>query len=158
MVFSHRVAPFWVIANLPQHPLPQAKVIRMSEDLNDVLGVVSSSAPSPGTPSNPVVRRYRDAYRVAAIIIACGTIIKVLGWIIGGLILVTGLVAGSGVRGGAGGIIGITIVIGIIQMAVFFVLGVLIASLGQVLRATLDAAVYSSPFLDKKQKGEAIGL
>ena len=50
------------------------------------------------------------------------------------------------------------IFIGATACALYFVLGVFISAQGQLLKATLDAAVHTSPFLDDEEKAAALGI
>ena len=45
-----------------------------------------------------------------------------------------------------------------VWFALFFVLGVLVSAQGQILRATLDSAVNSSPFLTNDQRASIMKL
>jgi len=108
--------------------------------------------------SERVVMRYQDAYRVAGFIVGMGTVIKIMAGITGFIILLAGLIAGGNNRqisdvSGLGGFLagGLTFVLG-------FVAGVIVSALGQQIRASLDAAVYSSPFMDIAAKARAMGL
>jgi hypothetical protein len=111
--------------------------------------------------------RYRDAYRKADFLVGMGTTLKVLAALIGLIIVIAGLIAGSNVRtnpyGGydtaASGIAGLSgFIMGGIVFAIGFVCGVLVSAQGQMLRASLDSAVHSSPFLDLPAKARAMGL
>ncbi len=102
--------------------------------------------------------RYLDAYRVTATLVYIGSVLKVVGITLGliGLALTLSS-ANDGYRtdeaallvGGAGSVFVFT---------AFFVLGVIISALAQVLRAGLDQAVHSSPFLDDDQRLVAMGI
>ena len=121
------------------------------------------------TPLNTqlLVNRYRDAYRVASVVISFGTTLKVLG-ILFGLAVFMGSFAlanqvdmsGNGLHGGrlqniyiiVGGVLG-----GMLWL-VLYVLGVLASCHGQVLRATLDEAVYVCQFLSDDERIESANL
>lgn len=94
--------------------------------------------------------RYLDAYRVANTVNAFGQGIKIGGCILGFLIFF--LVADAMNLASAG------FVLGVIVAAVFFVIGILVAALAQVLRATIDTAVHSSPFLTDALRASAMSL
>jgi hypothetical protein len=102
------------------------------------------------TPSDSVGRRYSDAYAIARTVISLGGVVKILAYVIGGLIALAGIVAaaqtnaslGSGTA--AAGLIG-----GATAGVPIFVLGVLVSAVGQILRATLDTAVNTSPLLSQ---------
>lgn len=91
--------------------------------------------------------RYTDAYLVARTVTAIGGIVKVIAIAIGGSIAVLGMMAGSqDWRFVVGGLV-LTAIAGV----PLYVLGVLVAAQGQILKATLDAAVNTSPLLTKDE-------
>jgi hypothetical protein len=108
-----------------------------------------------------VLSRYRDGYRVARTAVGLGTFVKVLGVLLGLLIgfgafaLVDSL--GQGPRGGIVGLL-LGLFLGGGAFALFFVLGVILSSLGQLKKAALDAAVNSSPFLTNEERAEVMSL
>ena len=105
----------------------------------------------------PVVSRYRDAYRVGSALVGLGNAIKIIGGILAAVILIGSLSSASGPFGGAGIILGgifVAAVVGIL----FWVCGVIVAAQGQILRATLDNAVAHSPFLNDRERLDAMGL
>jgi len=50
------------------------------------------------------------------------------------------------------------LLLGVVVAVPIFVLGVLVAAQGQVLKATLDTAVHSSPFLTKEEMARVMGI
>ena len=104
----------------------------------------------------PVMSRYTDAYRVARATTAIGDIVKVIGVILAVIILVVGLgiasQSGEDMMGIAA--VPLAIVIGV----PFYVLGILVSALGQILKAILDATVTSSPFLTEEQMKKVMSL
>jgi hypothetical protein len=102
--------------------------------------------------TSPVVDRYRDAYRVGAALVGLGNTIKVVGAILGGIIIVGSLSAGNGPFTAAGLFLGAAVGL------LFWVCGVMVAAQGQVLQATLDTAVNSSHFLTDPDRADAMGL
>lgn len=98
--------------------------------------------------------RYTDAYRVARTITAVGATVKVIALAIGGAIAVVALVVGSqSMQYLVGGII-----LGVIVAIPIYVLGILVAAQGQILKATLDTAVNSSPLLTKDDMRQIMSL
>lgn len=95
-------------------------------------------------------RRYVDGYRVANTINWFGQAIKVGGCILGVLIFVG---ASEAINSPGGGFI-----VGIMVAAVFFVIGIMVAAQGQLVRATLDTAVHSSPFLTDDLRATVMSL
>lgn len=124
-----------------------------------------SRAPNPDGPAvdqDALARRYRDAYRVAGATVAIGQVLKVLAICLAGLCLI-GAAAGvsqsiaNQLSPSAG-----PLLVGLAAAAAvgvpFYALGILVSAAGQVLKATLDTAVHTSPFLDKSQMARIILL
>jgi endogenous inhibitor of DNA gyrase (YacG/DUF329 family) len=111
----------------------------------------ASTSESGSTSRSTVVSRYRDAYRVSGALIALGNTIKILGAgaaaiiVVGVASLDRGLVVGG-------------LVVGAIAGVLLWVGGVVVASQGQILRATLDNAVASSHFLTHHERAAAMGI
>ena len=108
--------------------------------------------------------RYRDAYLIARTITAFGTGVKVIAFVIGGAIALIGLIAASHAGSLAdsdrqawqffiSGIVG-----GVIVGIPIYVLGILVAAQGQILKATLDTAVNTSPLLSKDEMRQIMSL
>ncbi|HYH85494.1 MAG TPA: hypothetical protein VEX60_08425 [Pyrinomonadaceae bacterium] len=112
--------------------------------------------------SPEVVGRYADAYRTARATVLIGNLIKVFGVLLG-LLVGGGLFALAATQGrivGGTGVIGFFagLLVGGSIFAFFFVLGVVVSAQGQLIKATLDGAVNSSPFLTNDQRAEAMSL
>ena len=104
---------------------------------------------------NPVIWRYNDAYLIARTITAFGAVVKVIAFGIGGaILLIFFLLACS--WGGAFGVGGI--VVGAIVGIAIYVLGIRVAAQGQILKATLDTAVNTSPLLTKDEMRQIMSL
>lgn len=105
-----------------------------------------------------IIKRYRDAYREAFVRLIFGNTIKLLG---GGIGLL-GVVVSD--RATSVGFVTreTSLFIGVGASAlvclVFLICGSLICSQAQQLRATLDQAVYLSPYLDDHQRLSAMGI
>jgi hypothetical protein len=99
--------------------------------------------------------RYRDAYLVAKATAAIGLVVKAVGVGLGVLIIVAVVIIGSQNDGSAqlfaGGLL-----LGVVVGIPIYVLGVLVSAHAQVLRATLDTAVHSSPFLTKEEMAQVM--
>jgi len=119
-------------------------------------GTTESGAGQPASPITSVERRYRDAYLVASAVAAIGAAVKIAGIILGLLIIMggflTGLQSGSIVLGLFG------VLIGAVAAIIIFVLGVFVSAQAQILKATLDSAVHSSPFLTKDDMAKVMSL
>ena len=117
--------------------------------------------PTPGLAvppgGHPLIDRYRDGYRVAGAAVSFGTVIKAFGWVVGMLTLIAGVLAGANAYGPGklvfafGGFFSAALVV-----LSFYVTGTVVAAIGQILRASLDHAVHTSPFLSNEQKAEAM--
>lgn len=130
--------------------------------------------------ANPsaVMKRYKDAYTVANIANGFGKLAKTLGIIVAALIIFGGLIFAAYAAGsssgstpynpygmntapGAGAGLMIFFVFGfwgVFWGAIFYLIGVFLSALGQNLMASLDTAVYNSPFLTDEQKAYAMGV
>ena len=103
-----------------------------------------------------VESRYRDAYLVSSAVAAIGAAVKIIGVVLGLLILLAGVISGmqsSSVAVTFGGVL-----LGAVVAIPIFVLGVLVSAQAQVLKATLDTAVHSSPFLTKENMARVMSL
>lgn len=116
--------------------------------------VVASTSyqPPPASSTGPrVMTRYKDAYRVGSAVVEFGNLIKWAGAIVGGIIALVGISQGGAVALGA-------MVLAAISGGLFWLLGVIVAAQGQILIATLDTSVSTSPFLSDEQRLAAMGL
>ncbi len=121
-----------------------------------------------------VMGRYKDGYRVASIITGLGGFCKVLG-IIFAVIVGGGFLVAQGERAMRGGLLGggygyrshsfdvvvllfICIVGAGIVWLTFYLAGVMISAQGQILKANLDTAVNTSPFLDYQRRAIVMKL
>jgi hypothetical protein len=150
----------------------------MPEDLDSILGTspqpsLVSSSPSYSRTASigedvsgasnqvaAVMKRYKDAYIVARVTSGFGKTIKTIGVIIGVLLVLIGfLIANKNGPQNPISYVGITgIFIGIFGGALFYIIGVLVSSQGQILKASLDGAVNSSPFLANEHKAKIMSL
>jgi hypothetical protein len=106
---------------------------------------------NPASAASALSGRYRDGYRQARFISGFGQFVKIVGAGLGALVVVAGVASSS--DGALGTRIAIASAIGRGVVAlVFFVAGVIIAAQGQLLLASLDTAVNSSPILTDDQR------
>jgi hypothetical protein len=107
-----------------------------------------------------LVKRYKDAYLVAKVTDGFGAFIKVIGIVAAVLLLLVGLsLAGSGRAGDATFALGVVLItFGIIAGLWFYIVGVLVSANAQVLKAALDGAVNSSPFLTNEHRAKIMSL
>jgi hypothetical protein len=109
--------------------------------------------------------RYRDAYLHAKTVNGIGATVKVIAFILGGLIALVGFIScaesanansfGSGLGQLSGAI---TFLMGAGVGLLGFVFGVMVQSAGQHLKAQLDSAVNSSPFLTDAERAVVMSL
>ncbi len=113
-----------------------------------------------------VMNRYRDAYLVARTTTAIGGTVKVIGIVLASLVVLVGIASALNdpfnMEAGIGalrlGIIFGAVLLGLIVGIPVYVLGILVSAHGQVLKATLDSAVHSTPFLADDQKLKVMSL
>ena len=120
-----------------------------------------SKPPKPPVNTQLLVNRYRDAYRVASVVISFGSALKLIGVLVG-LAPFVGVIA-LGNQGNMSEQLKTTYIViggvlGAMSWLVLYVLGVLASCQGQVLRAALDEAVYVCPFLSDDDRIESADL
>jgi len=101
--------------------------------------------------------RYSDAYLVAKTTSAIGIVVKTVGIILGVLVAIVGVVIGAQHEGAPQMVLG-GVLLGFVVALPLWVLGVLVCAQAQVLKATLDTAVHSSPFLNKDEMARVMSL
>lgn len=110
-----------------------------------------------------LMSRYKDGYLVAKATTGFGTAIKGLGIVLALLIVLVTLGLSNQSRGiGYGGSEVFVMIMGVFWALgvglLFYLMGVLISALGQILKAALDSAVNSSPFLGNEEKAKVMSL
>jgi hypothetical protein len=103
-----------------------------------------------------MISRYTDAYRVARVVVGIGEAVKVISLVIGGILLLIGVAGAESALGGLSLLVGVALAV--IVGGGGFILGTLLAAHGQVLKATLDSALNTSPFLTNGQRAEIMSL
>lgn len=95
-----------------------------------------------------LMNRYNDAYLVARTVDGAGQTIKVVGFAVAAVVAIGGLALGSklGPAFGFGAVL-----LGALVALPFYAMGVLVSAQGQILKATLDTAVNSSPLLTQDE-------
>ena len=109
------------------------------------------------TSASPVGKRYIDAYLTAGFIDGFGSTIKMLAGIFMLLVVLGGFILSTNVHNG-GAFIFAGLVVAVAFGVPIYVLGVLVAAQGQILKATLDTAVHSSPFLSDDQRASIMSI
>ncbi len=98
-------------------------------------------------------KRYYDAYRVANAVTGLGTVIKFLGFFTGLAVSFGGVVFAKGFPEPARGLCFFGgLMSGFLILVLHFCLGILLSAVGQMLYATIDSAVNTSPLMSDGQK------
>jgi hypothetical protein len=122
----------------------------------------TSCLTDPITPKHlfALLDRYKDAYLVARALDGYGTLVKVLGFVGAGMLLLYGASwVNNGRLGDASFAFGVVcIVAGLFMAVLFYFAGVLVSAQGQILNATLDSAVNGSPFLTDEHRARIMSL
>jgi hypothetical protein len=156
----------WFKTIQPEEASTGRKLEEPTEEARTARQIVEPTVPRATVAGSPrraeaVLRRYRDAYRVANTIVAIGTTIKVVGAVVAAAVfLFTGSTVLSLLRSNYGLVI--VGLVGAIPAAIiwllFWLFGVLASAQGQVLLASLDGAVNTSPFLTDDQRADAMSI
>gem|GEM_PF-1194299 len=134
---------------------------RVSGEAKSTVSASASQISKPvseGVEVKSLMSRYWDAYVVARVTVGLGEVIKVIAVVLAALIalgalLIAGQVGGGGVVVFFLGVIGAAFVGG-----QFYLLGVIVMAQGQILKASLDGAVNSSPFLQNEHRAKIMSL
>lgn len=118
-----------------------------------------------------VMKRYTDGYRVARALNGIGTVVKVIGLIFGVGIFLLGLLIGQSMMGFGGSFLSASDSLVLFMLSIFtsgiqgaiigvilWIIGVRISAQGQILKAQLDSAVHSSPFLSDAEMAQVMSL
>ncbi len=114
---------------------------------------------SEGVEVKALMSRYWDAYVIAKVTVGLGEVIKVIAIVLAVLTALGALLMAGQIGGGEAvvpfflGIIGAAFVGG-----QFYLLGVIVMAQGQILKASLDGAVNSSPFLQNEHRAKIMSL
>jgi hypothetical protein len=136
--------------------LPENKVTPAEQKTKNVRKATVSGS----TEVASVTKRYNDAYLVARAINGFGYLIKIISIVIAVLLVLIGfIVANQNGPRDPMSVVGIMgIFVGIISGALFYIIGVLVSAQGQILKASLDSAVNSSPFLTNEHRAKIMSL
>ena len=120
-------------------------------------GSQSSAATTTNRFSERASNRYRDGYLVARVTDGIGTVVKFVGIALGIITAFAGYALGS--QGGSNVMFTIGgVLLGAVIGIPLYVLGVLVSAHAQVLKATIDNAVHTSPFLTDRKRASAMSL
>ncbi len=106
--------------------------------------------------SPKVMSRYTDGYCLARAIVAVGALVKTLGLVAAGVMLRIGIGMANVTNSGLASVVSIPVA-GLVWL-LLWVLGVLVSAQGQILKANLDEAVNTSPFLMDNQRAQIMSL
>jgi len=105
-----------------------------------------------------VTKRYSDAYLVARAITGIGVLVKRIALILGGGILLISLFVLSRGDSSSTAFALMGIVAAFVAAIPIYILGILVAAQGEILKATLDTAVTNSPFLKTDEMAKVMSL
>ena len=141
----------------------RSETVYIPPDLTHELS--ESEKPTTGNRDDLVMARYRDGYLHARTINGLGAAVKIVAVLIGGLLALAGFLfldassSGVGSFGSFGGIGAIVAMLaGLLIGGIGFILGVLLQSVGQSMKAHFDCAVNGSHFLNDEQRAEVMSL
>lgn len=100
-------------------------------------------------PEAAMASRYAGSYTAAETIKRIGTVVKVVGLVLGFALVFMGAIVSDQLGAAA---FFMAVLHGTVCAALFYVAGVVLCILGHILNATLDSAVHSSPFLSEERK------
>ncbi|HEY6251044.1 MAG TPA: hypothetical protein VI685_13870 [Candidatus Angelobacter sp.] len=132
------------------------------ENIDSALGIGPSQPP--GGMIDPAVKamvRYKDGYRLANFTATAGTVIKILAVVLSVAVVSAEFYLAQQILGNPQSDMAFAVFVlvsGVWTFGFFFILGVIVSALGQQLKAGLDSAVNSSPFLDIPAKARAMSL
>jgi hypothetical protein len=119
----------------------------------------STSADAVGSITTSLWGRYHDAYLIARATAAIGQVVKSIGVGLRVIIALGAVVLATQTQGSQSAILVLGgVIAGAVVAIPLFVLGILVAAQGQVLKAALDAAVHTSPFLQKEDMTRIMSL
>lgn len=136
-------------------------------DINYALGMPatpSTGAPAAGQdPAITAALRYKNGYRIAQLMNTMSIAVKIFGVVVGLIIFGLCMSAVAGPLGGGGSqasalFLTISVLCSVTAGGLFFILGVIVSVLGEHLKATLDSAVNTSPFLDLPAKARVMAI
>ncbi len=121
------------------------------------MSITAIVEPGPAT-AGKLSNRYADAYRVAEALVKLGMAIKIIGYIIAGGLVLVAINKSNGIAGFNGDLFIGEVVGALIPGAILYFMGVQVSAQGQVLRASLDCAVNTSPLLTNSDRIGIMGL
>lgn len=159
-------APFTPQTPAPFTPQPSAASVRFTtappqSEPQQFFAPVQEN-PNVGTPplrAPGLFNRYQNGYRVVGIIEVIAVIVKVLGFVVAGISLISGLVLASQARNEAGiALFFLSMLYGGLLLGILWIHSIFISATAQFIKAVLDIAVNTSPLLRDKDRIEIMSL
>jgi len=104
-----------------------------------------------------LISRHKDAYTVANVTVTVGNVIKAIGILVGAVIVMGSMMEFSP-HGGMNTQLMLGLLTALLVGLLFYFVGVLVSAQGQILKASLDSAVNTSPFLTNEQRAKIMSL
>lgn len=120
--------------------------------------VSSAGAVAESKEALSLMGRYRNAYTYARFIVGVGEVIKVVGITLAVLFFIALFATGSAIKSNPLISLFTGILVGGSIGATFYVWGILVSAVGEILKASLDSAVNGSPFLANEQRARIMSL
>jgi hypothetical protein len=127
--------------------------------LSPVEPTITSAVPSRSQRERGLVKRYDDAYLVAKGTVVIGKTIRIVGIVFAVLVALGAFFSMTELKGDSAiGLLVVGIGVGGIVGMFCYAFGTLVAVQGQMLQASLDCAVNSSPFLNNDLRAEVMSI
>lgn len=111
---------------------------------------------SPHACGEKVLHRYTDAYRVAGVIDGVGALVKILGIVAAAVVVLVGYGVTSTIN--SSGPVLASLPVALVTWLLLWALAVPVSAQGKMLKASIDEAVNTSPFLVDEQRVQAMSL
>ena len=142
-----------------------ADITEIADDDEEIVDEEEPAAWPKGGPSerissqaSVIIKRYKDAYLYARWVDGIGTFIKTIGIILAILLVLAIFIVGSNTSYGLVISLLAGIIAGVFIGGPFYIGGIFVSAGAQVLKASLDSAVNSSPFLTNEHRAKIMSL
>lgn len=143
----------------------------MADDVNDALGIPSQEPAAPAGQAGSLrvrragklAHRYKTSYELASLLVKLGHAVRIIGFVLGGIAVICGLIAAiaqaTDNEAAAGlGIFLMVLLYTAVIVFLMFIYGTVVAGIGQLIEAVSDGAVFNSPFLDDDERAKILSL
>jgi hypothetical protein len=120
--------------------------------------VGSSSPQTPSRQLAAIMHRYGDAYLYARATVGIGNLIKGVGIASAILLFIVLFIAGAASKSNPVISLIVGAILGGIVGGFFYIWGILVSAVGQILKASLDGSVNTSPFLTNEHRAKIMSL